>query len=245
VGLRPRSTALLHGPPGCGKATLAHHLAARLGIPMVLVGSEHINSSAYLGEAERGVAQLFNALAACEVPCVVFMDEMEGWGAKRDMNVRGGADNARTAILGVILRRIEEFRGILMGATNRPQDVDPALWRRFGMQIAIDLPEEDERFAILRRYLQPYALPDESMDILVDVTVGASPALLEGIAMGVKRALVLAPRLGRDVSAPRAVFGPIINALHPPPEMVPPPLWADRTAIDALDALSWPPTRPA
>lgn len=244
VGLRPRATALLHGPPGCGKTTLAHHLAARLGIPMVLVGSEAINSSAYFGEAERGVAKLFDALAGCDTPCVVFMDEMEGWGGKRDQNTRGGADNARTSVLGVILRRIEEFRGVLMGATNRPQDIDPALWRRFGMQIAIDLPGDEERFAILRRYLHPFTLPEDAIDVMVDITVGASPALLEGIALGVKRALVLGPRLGRDIASARAVFGPIVAALHPPPEMQPPPLWGDRTAMDALDDLPWPPERP-
>jgi SpoVK/Ycf46/Vps4 family AAA+-type ATPase len=247
VGLKPRATALLHGPPGCGKTTLAHHLAARLGIPMVQLGAEHINSSAYFGEAERGVTRIFGALAQADVRCVVFMDEMEGWGGKRDQNRGGGADNARTSLLGVLLRRIETFEGILMGATNRPQDIDPALWRRFNMQLGIDLSGEDERFAILRRYLAPFALDDEAVDALSDALSGASPALLRAVAEGIKRALILAPRLNRSAATPAAVLGPIIAAVRPPPEIPPPPLWADTAGMLAMldTTMAWPPTREA
>jgi len=243
VGLRARSTALLSGPPGCGKTTLAHHLAARLGIPLVLVGSEHLVGK-YLGETGKNTAGLFDRLAEAEVPAIVFIDEIEGIGSNRNKFNGSGADNERMTAFGVLLRKIEEFRGMLIGATNRPQDLDPALWRRFGMQIAFDLPTEEERFAILRRYLLPYRLSDEDMDILTDLTQGASPALLRGLMEGVKRALVLGPRLRRDIGSAPAVFRPIVASLAPPPEMTPPPLWAGDGA-EALAGLAWPPERTA
>jgi SpoVK/Ycf46/Vps4 family AAA+-type ATPase len=246
VGLSPRSTALLHGPPGCGKTTLAHHLAARLGVPMVLIGAEAVHGSAYFGESEKGVRRIFDALIESGTPAVVFMDEMESWGANRKMNKGGGADNARTSTLGVVLRKIEEFRGVLLGATNRPEDIDPALWRRFGLQMVVDLPTEDERFAILARYLSPFVLPDDALDVFVDLTDGASPALLRGLMEGLKRSLVLAPRMNRPAAALESSLRGILVALQPPPEIPPPALWgATESALAELASVQWPPERPA
>lgn len=246
VGLVPRSTALLHGPPGCGKTTLAHHLAARLGVPMVLVGAEAIYGSPYLGESEKGVTRIFDALAVAGTPAVIFMDEMESWGAKRDRNKGGGADNARTSILGVILRKIEEFRGVLLAATNRPDDIDPALWRRFGLQMVVDLPTEEERFAIMARYLRPFVLSDDALDVFVDLTEGASPALLRGLMEGLKRALILAPRMNRQADDLVKILRGILVALRPPPEIPPPALWgATEAALAELSLVQWPPEHPA
>jgi ATP-dependent 26S proteasome regulatory subunit len=243
VGLRARSTCLLYGAPGCGKTTLAHHLSARLGVPLVLIGSEALVSSAMWGEAERNTVKLFGDLAACEVPCVILMDEMESWGGNRDHNKGGSVDNARTALLGVILRKIEEFSGILIGATNRDRDIDPALWRRFGLHVAVDLPGPEEAFAIMKRYLAPYTLPDDDIDLLVAETRGASPALLRALMEGIKRALVLAPRLGRSVASASGVIESIVASVQPPPGMAIPPLWQER-AVAELDAMAWPPSRP-
>ena len=241
VGLKPRATALLHGPPGCGKTTLAHHLAARLGIPMVLVGSENVFRP-YLGESEAVIDKLFKALATASVPCLVFLDEIEAVGGSRARNNRGGADNARSSVPTVLLRRIEQFTGLLVAATNRPQDLDTALWRRFHLQVAVDLPGDDERFAILRRYGLPFAFADADLDRLCELTDGASPALLRGVMEGVKRALVIGPRIGRDLSQPVPVFARIVASVMPPPEIMPPPLWEPGGAA-ALAAMTWPPRR--
>lgn len=244
AGLRPRTTALLYGPPGTGKTTFAHHLAARLGLPMVLVGSENL-SAPYMGQSEQNTAKLFNVLMRLEAPCVVLIDELEAIGGHRNKNKVGGADNARTAMLGVLLRKVEEYRGILLGATNREADIDPALWRRFGLQVSIDLPGEDERFAILRRYLAPFEVPDEPIDILTDLTAGASPALLRGLAEGLKRTVVLGPRTGRMPADAAAAIREIIASLNPPPEIDPPPLWRNPARLSELTAagMPWPLTR--
>lgn len=245
VGLKPRSTALLHGPPGCGKTTLAHHLAARLGIPMVIVGAENLNSK-WLGDSEKAVAALFRTLETSGVRCVVFLDEMEAIGRRRDLAGEGSAARQNIGMLGVLLRKIEEFEGLLLGATNRAEDLDPALWRRFGMQIVVDLPTADERFAILKRYFLPFEWREDDLDLLVDVTEGASPALLRGLAEGVKRSLMLAPKMRRDVSLPSAVFGPLVLSIRPPPEFDGKiPLWCKGgellASFDA--AMAWPPMR--
>ena len=239
VGLKPRNTALFYGPPGCGKTTMAHHLAARLGMPLVLIGSENVISSGW-GEAEAALAKLFSKLRSTPTPCVAFIDEIEGIGGSRDQNTHGGADNARTSMLGVLLRKIETYEGFMVGATNRPEDIDVALWRRFHLQVSIDLPGGDERFAILRRYGLPFEFTDADIDLLTDLTAGASPALLRGLMEGLKRALVIGSRIGLDISDPVKVFSRIVVSVQPPPETDRPPLWERQTDVAAL---SWPPAR--
>lgn len=238
VGLKPRNTALFYGPPGTGKTTLAHHLAARLGIPLVMVGPEHIISSGW-GDAEQTLTKLFSKLASSGTPCVVFIDELEGLGGSRDKNTSGSADNARTSLMGVLLRKVETYTGYLIGATNRAADIDVALWRRFGLQVEIDLPGSDERFSILRRYGLPYEFADDDLDLLTDLTEGASPALLRNVMEGVKRALVMGPRIKLAISDPVVVFGRIVASVQPPPEIEKPPLWL---STRKLSAMTWPPT---
>jgi hypothetical protein len=144
----------------------------------------------------------------------------------------------------VLLRRIESYRGIGLAATNTKDALDPAMWRRFGLQISVDLPGEHERFAILRKYAMPFDLEDEGIDLLVAETRGCSPSLLRQLMEGMKRTLVLSARLNFDVSRPALVFGRVIASISPPPEMPQPPLWSDPAdALATLDGMAWPPRR--
>lgn len=244
VGVEPRRLALLYGPPGTGKTTLAHHLAARLGLPLVAVQSERLVAS-YLGETSKNIGQLFDIVRVIERHCVLLLDEFDAIGQKRATERGGGATQERNQALTVLLRRIEGFRGFGLAATNTKDALDAAMWRRFGLQISVDLPGEVERFAILRKYAVPFDLSDEALDVLVDATRGCSPSLLRQLMEGMKRALVLAHRLHVDVSRPAEVFGRIVASIAPPPEMEQPPLWASTAAVDALAGIAWPPERAA
>jgi SpoVK/Ycf46/Vps4 family AAA+-type ATPase len=235
VGIKPRRTALLYGPPGCGKTTLAHHFAARLGLPLACVRSESL-VSAYLGSTGSNIGQLFDAMADTEGRVVVFFDEVDALGGQR-MNDQG-ASVERANSLNVLLRRIERFDGIALAATNRHDFLDTALWRRFDMQVSVDLPTEDERFAIIKRYAAPFDPPDEDVDLLVDLTTGASPALLRALMEGVKRTLIVGSKTGRKIDDPVAVFAAVVAACAPAPEYTPPPLW--ESDLREIARLTWP-----
>jgi hypothetical protein len=236
----PRRLALLYGPPGTGKTTLAHHVAARLGLDLVAVQSERVIGK-YMGETGKNLARLFELLDAARGNCVVLLDEFDALGAKRTGGEEG-IDRERNHIVTVLLTRVEKFQGIGLAATNTKDVIDPAMWRRFGLQISVDLPGEHERFAILRKYALPFDLEDSAIDVLVKVTRGCSPSLLRQLMEGMKRTLVLAPKLHFDVSRPDVVFGHVISSIAPPPEMAQPPLWGDARAAEQLAGISWPPT---
>lgn len=242
VGLRPTRSALLFGPPGCGKTTFAHHFAARLGLPLACVRSESLINK-YLGATGQNIGQLFDVLTVVAGDVVVFFDEVDALGMKRSHD--SGASTERANSLNVILRRIERFDGICIAATNRQDVLDSALWRRFDMQVSIDLPGVDERFAILRRYGLPFAFGDDELDILAELTEGASPALLRGLMEGLKRAFVLWPPAKRPVDDPVAVVGAIVGQLSPAPEYALPPLWREPGAVERLAGFGWPPPREA
>lgn len=236
VGLKPRLKALFYGPPGVGKTTMAHHLAARLGLPMVTVRPDRL-TSAYQAETGKNLGALFDA-AREEGPVAVFLDEFEAIAGVRT-GLQDSSSRDGNLTLDVLLQRLEAHDGIIIAATNLATLLDPAIWRRFDLQIALELPGLGERERILERYLAPFGLPRDQLRRLAEAFDTASPALIRQWCEGVKRQIVLGPRvdwpMGRD-----AVIGRVLAAVGPHPDLGKPRLWSLGVQDGAVRALDWP-----
>lgn len=239
AGLKPRSSVLLEGPPGCGKTTLAGHVAGRLGVPMLVVGAERLTSP-YTGKAEEAVTRLFDTIDQLGERVLLFLDEFDAVGSKRS-NRDDSATRSDNSRMTVLLRRIERTPATVMAATNRADALDPALWRRFAMQITIGLPGEEERWAICKRYSMPYEFAADLLDEIAVLTEGASPALLRQLMEGLKRNLVLGPRLGAVAADAAEAVAAVTAAVRPHPDYEPPPLWS--MSLTPTTAALWPPAR--
>ena len=200
IGARLPKGALLVGPPGTGKTLLAKAVAGEAKVPFFSIsGSEFVEMFVGMGAAK--VRDLFKQ-ANEKAPCIVFIDEIDTIGKKRDTGAGIGGNDEREQTLNQLLTEMDGFDGkkgvVILAATNRPESLDPALLRpgRFDRRIPVELPDVGGREAILRVHSKGIRMADNiDLKAVARATSGASGAELANI---INEAALRAVRLGRD-----------------------------------------------
>ncbi len=216
-GARMPRGVLLYGPPGTGKTLLARALAGEAGVPFfALSGSDFVEK--YVGVGASRVRELFKR-ARKAGRCVIFIDEIDAMGKRRD----DASSDERDQTLNALLSEMSGFNTgdgiIVVAATNRFEALDPALLRpgRFDRQIEVGLPGRDERLSILRLHSQNKPIADDvSLEEVAAMTISFSGASLEHL---LNEAAILAAQRGdgcisnRDIQT--AFFKTVAGADRP------------------------------
>ena len=198
IGAKLPKGALLVGPPGTGKTLLARAVAGEAKVPFFSIsGSEFVEMFVGMGAAK--VRDLFKQ-ADEKAPCIVFIDEIDTIGKKRDSGFSSNDEREQT--LNQLLTEMDGFdpqKGVvILAATNRPDTLDPALLRpgRFDRRIPVELPDLNGRIAILKVHSRDVKMSgDINFEVIARATSGASGAELANI---INEAALRAVKLGRD-----------------------------------------------
>ena len=206
IGAKLPKGALLVGPPGTGKTLLAKAVAGEAKVPFFsLSGSAFVEM--YVGVGASRVRDLFKQ-AQSMAPCIIFIDEIDAIGTSRD-SARGGNDE-REQTLNQLLAEMDGFdtsKGLLLlGATNRPEILDPALLRpgRFDRRIIVDKPDLKGRIDILKVHAKDVKM-DESVD-LEAIALATSGAVGSDLANMINEAAITAVKHGRGVVSQSDLF---------------------------------------
>lgn len=199
IGASMPKGALLVGPPGTGKTLLAKAVAGEANVPFFSIsGSEFVEM--FVGMGASKVRDLFKQ-AKEKAPCIVFIDEIDAIGKKRDGQIGGNDEREQT--LNQLLTEMDGFEGnngvIILAATNRPESLDPALTRpgRFDRRVPVELPDLAGREAILKVHARKIKLADDvDFHTIARMASGTSGAELANI---VNEAALRAVRGGRTV----------------------------------------------
>ncbi|MDJ0269861.1 MAG: CDC48 family AAA ATPase [Aigarchaeota archaeon] len=216
MGIKPPKGILLYGPPGCGKTLLAKAIATESEANFITVKGPEIYSK-WVGESEKAIRETFRK-ARQAAPAVVFLDEIESIVPRKDMaEDSSGVTNRVSSQLLAEMDGIEELSDIIViGATNRPDMLDPAVLRpgRFDRLIFVPPPDEKSRLSILKIYTRRMPLTDDvNLEEIASRTEGYSGADLESLC---REAALSALR--RDIDAEyvsKADFEEALNMVKP------------------------------
>ncbi|KAL0107772.1 hypothetical protein PUN28_014802 [Cardiocondyla obscurior] len=207
LGISPPRGFLLHGPPGCGKTLLAHAVAGELNMPLIKVAGPELVTGVS-GESEARIRELFEQALAL-APCVVFLDEIDAVTPHRSTAQR----EMERRIVAQLLSSLDELnlnengdRVLVIGATNRPDSLDPALRRagRFDREVCLGIPDREARAKILAVHTEKVVLASNvSLSTIASLTPGYVGADL--VALIREAAMVAVDRVFEDLNKSKEV----------------------------------------
>lgn len=187
IDATPASSCLIYGAPGTGKTHLAKWIAKQIGLPVVLARLEGLMSS-YLGTTSRNIGNLFTF--ANRYKCVLLLDEFDAIAKLRnDPQEVGEVKRVVNTLLQSLDSRHE--KGFTIGVTNHESLLDPAIWRRFDIQVEIPSPSPEVMVHLLKKFIYPLEFNDSEVRFLAWCLEGSSGADAEMLSKWLKRAFVL------------------------------------------------------
>jgi SpoVK/Ycf46/Vps4 family AAA+-type ATPase len=202
AGLQVRRKLLLHGPPGCGKTSIAHALADELGLKLVLISMAE-TVDAHVGQSEKNVKRIFEAAAANK--CIVLLDEIDSIASSR-IDVRQAADSSHNATVNTILTCMDNLpcQGMIIGATNLYESLDAAVRRRFDATIEVPGVSRDGLLEIAKLTLKGrYGIDPEAV-----LARASTPSAVVQVANDLLRRKVIEAERARTVRTPALFEAP-------------------------------------
>ncbi|MGB3334132.1 MAG: AAA family ATPase [Mycobacterium sp.] len=187
-GVASANRLLIYGPPGTGKTSIAMKIAEELALPVVLSRSDALVSS-LLGQTSRNIRNIFDFVSSN--PCVLFLDEFDAL-AKNRSDSREIGELQRVVI--ALLQNVDALdpSTVMIAATNHPELLDPAAWRRFDYTLKVDFPDSAEREQIWTTMLGPFAPEKSDLKHLVEYSEGMSGAAIKLAANDIGRLAITA-----------------------------------------------------
>lgn len=199
AGITPPNSILLSGQPGVGKTYIAHWISGKLKLPIITLDLA-TSISSYLGRTGQNIRYIFDY--AKEQPSVLFLDEIDAIAKRRDDS---GDLGELKRLVNVLLKEIEDYpvTGIIIGATNHPDLLDKAIWRRFDRTLNIEMPEYPQRKRLLFRHLDDYkeTLDAEIIDYVAKLTNGINSADICKLCEHIKRQFIISPNTPTKIIA--------------------------------------------
>ena len=193
-GVETSNSLLLYGNPGCGKTTVAKYISEQIGLPLVIARFDAIVSS-LLGNTAKNIRKIFDF--ADHKPCILFLDEFDAIAKARDDQYELGE---LKRVINSLLQNIDSFskQNILIAATNHPELLDKAIWRRFNTVIEIGLPQEEEIVTLIKTFTSDFSTEfntdDKRLDRLSKQFAGKSPSDIKTIINNAKAQTVINDR---------------------------------------------------
>lgn len=187
VDIIPSKTCLIYGEPGTGKTRLALWIAHELQLPVVLVRLDGLVSS-FLGTTARNIGNLF--AFANRYRCILLLDEFDAIAKIRDDPQEVGEIKR---VVNTLLQNLDGRQniGLTIGITNHPDLLDPAVWRRFEIQLEIPKPDFQVRNAIAKHFMPPVVAPDSHIRLISWFTEGSTGAEIEALVRTYKKATTI------------------------------------------------------